>query len=135
MSVAQIKRWNNLSSNNIRVGQRLTIYRGGKAPASTASKNSSTSSGEASAKTASSQTAASQTSAKSSQPSASQATAKSGQAATPVNASYINYTVKDGESLYLIAKKFPGVSAQNIMDFNKIGSNIKPGMVIRIPKL
>lgn len=135
VSVAQIKRWNNLSSNNIRVGQRLTIYRGGKAPASTASKNSSTSSGEASAKTASSQTAASQTSAKSSQPSASQATAKSGQAATPVNASYINYTVKDGESLYLIARKFPGVSAQNIMDFNKIGSNIKPGMVIRIPKL
>ena len=45
------------------------------------------------------------------------------------------YTVKDGESLYLIAKKFPGVSAQNIMDFNGIGSNIKPGMKIKIPKL
>lgn len=131
VSVAQIKRWNNLSSNNIRVGQRLTIYRGGKAPASTAS----TSSGQASAKAASSQTAASPTTAKSSQTAASQATAKSGQASAPANGSYINYTVKDGESLYLIAKKFPGVSAQNIMDFNKIGSNIKPGMVIRIPKL
>lgn len=131
VSVAQIKRWNNLSSNNIRVGQRLTIYRGGKAPASTAS----TSSGQASAKAASSQTAASPTTANSSQTAASQATAKSGQASAPANGSYINYTVKDGESLYLIAKKFPGVSAQNIMDFNKIGSNIKPGMVIRIPKL
>lgn len=142
VSVAQIKRWNNLSSNNIRVGQRLTIYRGGKATASTASKTestasktASTSSGQASAKAASSQTAASPTTAKSSQTAASQATAKSGQASAPANGSYINYTVKDGESLYLIAKKFPGVSAQNIMDFNKIGSNIKPGMVIRIPKL
>lgn len=142
VSVAQIKRWNNLSSNNIRVGQRLTIYRGGKAPASTASKTESTASktastfsGQASAKAASSQTAASPTTAKSSQTAASQATAKSGQASAPANGSYINYTVKDGESLYLIAKKFPGVSAQNIMDFNKIGSNIKPGMVIRIPKL
>lgn len=138
VSVAQIKRWNNLSSNNIQVGQRLTIYRGGKAPASTASKTestASTSSGQASAKAASSQTAASPTTAKSSQTAASQATAKSGQASAPANGSYINYTVKDGESLYLIAKKFPGVSAQNIMDFNKIGSNIKPGMVIRIPKL
>lgn len=142
VSVAQIKRWNNLSSNNIRVGQRLTIYRGGKATASTASKTESTASktastfsGQASAKAASSQTAASPTTAKSSQTAASQATAKSGQASAPANGSYINYTVKDGESLYLIAKKFPGVSAQNIMDFNKIGSNIKPGMVIRIPKL
>lgn len=33
-SVAQIKRWNRLSSNNIRVGQQLVIYRGGVAPAS-----------------------------------------------------------------------------------------------------
>ena len=38
VSVAQIKRWNNLKSNNIRIGQRLIIYRGGKAPASTGSK-------------------------------------------------------------------------------------------------
>jgi len=29
-TVAQIKRWNNLTSNNIRVGQRLVIYRGGR---------------------------------------------------------------------------------------------------------
>ena len=37
VSVNQIKRWNNLKSNNIRVGQRLIIYRGGKAPASSTS--------------------------------------------------------------------------------------------------
>lgn len=45
-----------------------------------------------------------------------------------------NYTVKSGESLYSIAKQFPGVSAQNIMDYNGINANIKPGQVIKIPK-
>ena len=52
-----------------------------------------------------------------------------------MNADYTVYTVKPGDSLYLIAKDYPGVSAQNIMDFNGIGSKIKPGMKIRIPKL
>ena len=101
VSVAQIKRWNNLKSNDIRVGQKLIIYRGGNAPSSSAS--------SANAKSSSSSSA-------------------------DPNADYTIYTVKDGESLYLIAKKFPGVSAQNIMDFNRIGSNIKPGMKLKIPK-
>ena len=43
--------------------------------------------------------------------------------------------MKSGYSLYLIAKQYPGVSAQNIMDFNGIGSNIKPGMKLKIPKI
>ena len=101
-TVNQIKRWNNLKSNNIRVGQRLIIYRGGKAPASTSApskkatpvKQTSTDSGE-----------------------------------------YITYTVQNGDSFYTIAKKYPGVSAQNIMDFNGIeSSKIRPGMKIKIPK-
>ena len=41
-SVAQIKRWNNLKSNNLRVGQRLTIYRGGSSSGSSSSSTSST---------------------------------------------------------------------------------------------
>ena len=101
-TVNQIKRWNNLKSNNIRVGQRLIIYRGGKAPASTSApskkatpvKQTSTDSGE-----------------------------------------YITYTVQNGDSFYTIAKQYPGVSAQNIMDFNGIeSSKIRPGMKIKIPK-
>ena len=51
------------------------------------------------------------------------------------NAEYTIYTVQSGDSLYQIAKKFPGVSAQNIMDFNGIGSNIRPGMKLKIPKI
>ncbi len=47
---------------------------------------------------------------------------------------YTDYTVKAGDSLYSIAKQFPGMTAEKIMKFNGIGENIKPGMKIRIPK-
>ncbi len=104
-SVAQIKRWNNLSSNNIRVGQKLIIYRGGK--------SSSTSSTSSSVQSTS-------------------------PASKPIDPSteYTTYTIQSGDSFYTIAKNYPGVSAQNIMDFNNLNSSrIKPGMVIKIPKL
>ena len=110
VSVNQIKRWNNLKSNNIRIGQRLIIYRGGKVTSGTAAAPAS----------------------KSAKP----AESKVNQPQVSVSSDgYITYTVKSGDSLYLIAKKYPGVSAQNIMDFNNIGPNIKPGMKIRIPKI
>ena len=115
-TVAKIKKWNNLKTNDIRVGQRLIIYRGGKAPASTGSSTGSS---------ASKQATQTSTAKPATQP----------KTTIPAGTSYIDYTVQSGESLYLIAKKFPGVSAQNIMDFNGIGSNIKPGMKIKIPKL
>ncbi len=47
---------------------------------------------------------------------------------------YTEYTVKAGDSLYGIARQFPGMTAEKIMEFNGIGENIKPGMKIRIPK-
>lgn len=104
VSVAQIKRWNNLKSNNIRVGQRLVIYRGGKAPAQTATTSATTGS-----------------------------SSKGNSAASATG--YTTYTVKSGDSFYSIAKNYPGVSAQNIMDYNGISSSkLKPGMKIKIPK-
>lgn len=108
VSVSQLKKWNGLKSNNLRIGQMLTIYpRGYAAPAK------SSSSGTANAAT-------SGTSA--------QSDVASGE--------YTTYTVKEGDSFYTIAKKYPGVSAQNIMSFNGISSNkIRPGMKIKIPKL
>ena len=112
VSVNQIKRWNNLKSNNIRVGQRLTIYRGGKVTTSTST---------------------SQATGSSSKPASTSQAAKV--STVDPNAEYTIYTVQSGDSLYQIAKKFPGVSSQNIMDFNGIGSNIKPGMKIKIPKI
>lgn len=43
------------------------------------------------------------------------------------------YTVKSGDSLYTIAKKFPGISADNLKDWNDIsGNSIRPGMKLKI---
>ena len=92
-TVAQIKQWNGLTSNNIQVGQKLKVR------------------GEAASQTQSSAPAAS------------------------ASGEYTTYTIKSGDSFYLIAKNYPGVSAQDIMDFNGISnSKIRPGMTIRIPK-
>ncbi len=46
--------------------------------------------------------------------------------------SYITYTVKSGDNLWLIAKKYPGISAQNIMDLNGIDSNLQIGQKLYI---
>ncbi len=120
VTVTQIKRWNNLSSNNIRIGQNLVIYRGGVAPASAGSSSSTS---------ASSSSSSSSTTSSGSSASASSSSASS-------SGDYTVYTVKDGDSLYTIAKKYPGVSAQNIMDYNHISSSkIRPGMKLKIPKV
>lgn len=43
------------------------------------------------------------------------------------------YTVKSGDSLYTIAKKFPGVSADDLKKWNDIsGNNIRPGMKLKV---
>lgn len=106
VSINQIKKWNNLKSNNIRVGQRLIIYRGGRAPTSTSSSASKPSG-------------------------TTQSTSKP---TVSTSGKYVIYTVQSGDSFYSIAKKYPGVSAQNIMDYNGTDSSkIRPGMKLKIP--
>lgn len=117
VTVRQIKRWNNLRSDNIRIGQRLVIYRGGNGPSASSASSSSVSSASSSAKNATAQKSTAQKS-----------------AGQDSNAAYTVYVVKSGDSLYSIAKNYPGISAQNIMDYNGISSRIKPGMKIKIPK-
>lgn len=46
---------------------------------------------------------------------------------------YTTYTVKSGDSIYKIAQKYPGVTADQIMKYNGISSSIKPGMKLKIP--
>ncbi len=113
VSVSQIKKWNKLKSDNIRVGQNLIIYRGGSGPATTASTSSSSSSSSKSSAASKSTTSNTAASAK----------------------GYTTYTVKSGDSFYAIAKNYPGVSAQNIMDYNGMDSSkLKAGMTIKIPQ-
>lgn len=165
-TVAQIKRWNNLKNNNIRVGQRLVIYRGGKSGSS--SSTSSTTSSSASASSTSDNSVAttvyvvksgdvlgkiaerhgctvaqikawnnlSSNNIRVGQKLKVKAPANSSSASSNTGSgNYTTYTVKSGDSFYSIAKNYPGVSAQDIMNFNGLSSSkIKPGMKIRIPK-
>ncbi|WP_445733555.1 LysM peptidoglycan-binding domain-containing protein [Mariniflexile sp.] len=96
--VSDIKKWNGLRSNNLKIGQRLTIY----------PRNSGAPSSSSIGKTA---------------------------ATKSVSGSSTTYTVRSGDSLWSISQKFPGVSVQNIKDWNGIsGSNLKPGMKLKVSK-
>ncbi|MCB0395627.1 MAG: LysM peptidoglycan-binding domain-containing protein [Flavobacteriales bacterium] len=50
----------------------------------------------------------------------------------PPSGSYTTYTVKKGDSLWGIARKYPGVTEQDLMRWNNIDSNIQPGQVIKV---
>lgn len=89
ISVSKIKRWNGLKSDNISIGQRLTIYP--KEPV----------------------------------PSKKKKVAKKSPGKT--------YTVKTGDTLSEIAEKFPGISVQNIKDWNNIsGDTVKAGTTLKM---
>ena len=92
-TVAQIKRWNGLKSNNIRVGQRLVIYRGGGGP-STSSSSSSTAAAAPSSSSSSTQSS------------------------TPTG----TYTVKSGDTLSGIATRH-GVTVNQLKQWNGLTSN------------
>ena len=104
VTVAQIKSWNNLRSNTVRIGQRLVLYKGGGAPATSTASSSSSSLSSSS----------------------SSAAASSGD--------YTTYTVKKGDTLFKIAQKYAGVTTSDIMKLNGIGSDIKAGQKLKIPK-
>lgn len=99
--VSQLKQWNGLRSNTIRVGQRLTVYRSQPGTAKTAQKSA--------VKTAVATTSA------------------------PTSAEAKIYKVRAGDSLWSISNKFPGVTIQNIKDWNDIsGNNLKVGATLKI---
>ena len=61
------------------------------------------------------------------------ATTASVQVADP-NTEYITYQVREGDSLWEIARKYPGVSEADISRLNNItnASRIRPGQVLKI---
>ncbi|OYX28455.1 MAG: lytic transglycosylase [Flavobacteriales bacterium 32-35-8] len=101
--VSQIMQWNGLRSNEIRVGQRLTIYPSNYVAATNTPKPVSTS--------------------------------EKASITSNISGDMVTYTVKSGDSLWSISQKFPGVSVQNIKEWNDIsGSKLKPGMKLKISK-
>ena len=47
--------------------------------------------------------------------------------------SFLTYEVKPGDTLWSIAQKFPGVSADNLKSYNKMDELIKAGEQLKIP--
>ena len=94
VAVSQIKNWNGMRSNDVKVGQNLIIYP--KKSSQDIAMNTPTKSANVSEKT---------------------------------------YTVRNGDSLWTISQKFPGVSVQNLKIWNDIsGNNLKPGTKLKIHK-
>jgi membrane-bound lytic murein transglycosylase D len=115
--VSDINYWNNIRRNMIRSGQKITIYK---------HKNKATN-----YKGIDKMTFA-EKQAMVGKPVASAQPASSGQAS--INSNFVYYKVQWGDTLWDIAKKYPGVTDTEIMRLNNItdASKIKPGQTLKI---
>lgn len=131
VTAQEIRKWNGLASTRVARGKRLVLYvdNGGVSFASAgqgAQKKTPAGSGQ----TAAARTGGGQAVRSTPVASPSQVTA---QAVAGKKA--VSYTVKSGDSLYSIAKKYPGVSADDLKRANNLsGSSIRPGQVLKIPR-
>lgn len=106
VKVSDLQRWNKLNSKSvIRPGQKLKIYKGGGAPASTRTASSGNSGGS-----------------------------KAAVKGTSSSGGFTWYTIKKGDTLLGIALKFPGVSLNDLLKINGFTKNTKiyPGKKIKI---
>lgn len=134
---SDLRYWNNISRNLIRSGQKLVIYKpkGQSARYSNINKMSFAEKQHFAGRAA--PASGSQASVSTGIPGSS---GTSGPAATgrEQGRDYIMYTVKSGDTLWEIARKYPGVTETDIARLNNMTnlSKIRPGQVIRIkPKV
>lgn len=100
ISLAEIKEWNNLESNNVHVGQKLIVSKTEIAISDKAVAEGRSKKDKFSEKSKSSQE---------------------------------HYLVRKGDSLFSIAKKYPGITVSDIKKWNGIkNESIKPGMKLKI---
>jgi len=99
VGVSQIKRWNGLRSNNLRVGQRLSIYP--RKPVPSVAKTTKKTNNKRSQQ-------------------------------LPTDPAKV-HIVQSGDSLWTISRKYPGISIQNLKEWNGLnGNNLKPGTKLRL---
>lgn len=102
--INDLRYWNNIQRNLIRVGQKIVVY----VAAGTGEKYASGSDVKLSSQA-------------------------SGAEQISSDGKYVYYTVRSGDSLWSIARRFPGVSNQDILNLNNMSSNtIKPGQKLKI---
>jgi membrane-bound lytic murein transglycosylase D len=121
---SDLRYWNNISRNLIRTGQKLVIYK----PRGVSSRYSGVDqmSFTEKQKFAGREVPAS--------PSPAAAAVPADPAGGGGSGEYITYTVRSGDTLWEIARRYPGVSETDIARLNNISvsSKIQPGQVIRI---
>ena len=133
VSIAELRDWNDIGrKRGIHAGQRLTVYVPAK---SLKNKLAATDKPKAEQQTvAANNKPATAATTKAEKPMVGETS--SGNADSATTAEYILYTVQSGDSLFTIAKKFPGITDADLIAFNNI-SNVKglyPGQQIKIPK-
>ena len=96
VGVSEIKSWNGLRSNMLRVGQRLTIFPRKPGSAATQSSGADTN-------------------------------------AATITADTKVHVVKEGDSLWTISKRYPGITIENLREWNGLsGNNLRPGTKLKL---
>lgn len=99
VTVQDLKDWNNLRNDVIRVGQKLLVISKGRKEVALNE----------------------------------QSLEKDHSSSKVSDRNIEKYTVREGDTLWSIARNFPGVTAQEIMDWNHIDENIQVGQSLEIP--
>lgn len=110
VTIAQVKKWNNLRSSNIQIGKRLKIYRNGGGSTNLDNIKDENIPDNVSAVSHKSHSSKSK--------------------------GYTYYTIRRGDTLLGIANKFPGVSLDDILKLNGLSkrSKIFPGKKLKIKR-
>jgi membrane-bound lytic murein transglycosylase D len=130
VTTQNLRRWNGLNSSRVAKGRKLTVYIDNGGLTYTAHNTGQTT--PQSTKAGTSAVAVTKVDkeyiATASNENATDNNAKR-------NQDYLSYKVKSGDSLYAIAKKYPGVSVKNIQDANDLKSaKLRIGQILKIPK-
>lgn len=115
--ISDLRYWNGISGNTIRSGQKLAVYVSPSKKSHYQKFDSMT--------FAQKQAAVGKT-----------ASAETKTTTSTFTGEYTSYTVKSGDTLWAISKKFAGVTEQDIMKANGISNarSLSPGMKLKIPK-
>ncbi len=120
VKTSDLKYWNNIRGNMIRVGQHLAVYVPNHKVAKYKNVNKMTASQK---NKAVSRTSTARTSSSKSQ---------------AYNRNYVYYKIRQGDNLWTIAKKYPGISNMDIMKINNFTDadvrKLRAGQVIKIKK-
>jgi len=121
VAVSDIKNWNNINGNRIREGQRLTVYVPKKREHIYQKVNELTFNEKQGGNWKNKV----------------ERTAVNNEEKLPTEGNYIIYTVKSGDTLWDIARKYPGTSNNDIKVLNNIANekSIAPGQKLKIKKI